>query len=238
MTIDDKPKAPRLLASARQRPRLYKALRSTISPILPGRGGERLIRRLPDGKRILNVGSGPLIYRPDIINIDRDAVPGVKVVGDAESLPFTDGSVDGVICEVTLEHVGRPEEAVAEMIRCLRPGGLLYISVPFLQPLHLEPQDYTRWTLPGVERLAPGLRIVESGVAGGPTATLTWIVAEYVGILLSFGSTRIKGWVSLVLFILLGPLKYIDLLLVRLPTSRFIASVVYVLGEKPLAGGS
>ena len=217
---------------ARRRPPLYRLARAIVSPLLPGRGAGMLLRRLPRGKRILNVGSGPLVYRPDIINVDRRRLPGVTVLARAEALPFADASVDGAICEVTLEHLPDPEKAVAEMTRCLKPGGLLYISAPFLQPLHSAPEDFTRWTLPGLRGLIPDLELLDSGIAGGPTATLTWVAAEYLALLLSLGSRRLQGALAVALRSLLAPLKVIDLLLVRLPPAETLASLHYLLARR------
>ncbi|MCZ6689580.1 MAG: class I SAM-dependent methyltransferase [Planctomycetota bacterium] len=217
-----------------RRPRVYRWARALVSPLHPGRGGYRLLRRMPGRRRVLNVGSGPLVYGPDIINIDARAHPEVRVVADAKALPIREGSIDGVICEVMLEHVPDPQQAVHEMIRCLRPGGWIYISAPFLQPFHCAPTDYTRWTLPGLERLVGrGVRIVESGVAGGPTAAVTWILSEYIGLVLSFGSVRVQAAVALALRVILSPLKALDLLLMRMGASSILASLLFVLARKP-----
>lgn len=49
---------------------------------------------------------------------------------DALRLPFAGESFDAVICAEVLEHVDDHRQALREMIRVLRPGGLLGISVP------------------------------------------------------------------------------------------------------------
>ncbi len=48
---------------------------------------------------------------------------------DASELPFKDDSFDVVTCLEALEFMPRPQEALAEMIRVLRPGGLLLTSI-------------------------------------------------------------------------------------------------------------
>jgi methionine biosynthesis protein MetW len=53
-----------------------------------------------------------------------------RVIEDATVLPFDDASFDvGLMVEV-LEHLFAPHEAVAELHRVLRPGGVLLVTVP------------------------------------------------------------------------------------------------------------
>lgn len=47
---------------------------------------------------------------------------------DAARLPFSDGSMDMVVVMAALEFMAQPLEALAEMIRCLKPGGRLLIG--------------------------------------------------------------------------------------------------------------
>jgi len=43
--------------------------------------------------------------------------------GDAEELPFPEGSFDAVVMNFGLLHLGRPDQAIAEAYRVLRPEG-------------------------------------------------------------------------------------------------------------------
>lgn len=52
------------------------------------------------------------------------------VRGDAYSLPFDDASFDRVVAAEILEHLPADTTAMAELVRVLRPGGLLAVSVP------------------------------------------------------------------------------------------------------------
>jgi ubiquinone/menaquinone biosynthesis C-methylase UbiE len=50
--------------------------------------------------------------------------PGLRFdEGDAEALPFADGSFDAVVSNFGIHHLPRPEAALAEVKRVLRPGG-------------------------------------------------------------------------------------------------------------------
>lgn len=52
----------------------------------------------------------------------------VFMQGDAAALPFLDGSFDVVVSRFAVHHFQDPEVQVAEMRRCLRPGGRLAIA--------------------------------------------------------------------------------------------------------------
>jgi ubiquinone/menaquinone biosynthesis C-methylase UbiE len=49
----------------------------------------------------------------------------VTRLADAEALPFPDATFDLVTCRLAFHHFGRPETAVREFARVLKPGGTL-----------------------------------------------------------------------------------------------------------------
>ena len=55
-------------------------------------------------------------------------------VSDINNMPFQDGAYDSVICSEVLEHVPSPEDSIKELIRVLKPGGVLALSVPRFLP--------------------------------------------------------------------------------------------------------
>jgi SAM-dependent methyltransferase len=58
----------------------------------------------------------------------------VTVGGDATALPFGDGVFDRVIAAEVLEHITDDQDALREIGRVLRPGGLLAVTVPAWLP--------------------------------------------------------------------------------------------------------
>ena len=52
------------------------------------------------------------------------------VKGDALDLPYEDGTFDFVIASEILEHVPQDEQAIGELVRILKPGGRLAVTVP------------------------------------------------------------------------------------------------------------
>jgi arsenite methyltransferase len=93
---------------------------------------------LPARGRALDLGCGPGFVaarmsdaRPSlkIVGIDRDlavlrkARAPVQVAGgSADRLPFPDACFDAVVARLVLRHLPRPDAALAEMYRVLRPG--------------------------------------------------------------------------------------------------------------------
>lgn len=58
------------------------------------------------------------------------AVTPALFVGDILDAPFPESSFDLVTCNHVLEHVPRPLETLAKLIRWLAPGGVLSLEVP------------------------------------------------------------------------------------------------------------
>ena len=69
-------------------------------------------------------------------DFDTNNIKSVCQFGGADiiSLPFADSSLDAVICSEVLEHVDSPQESVEELIRVLKPGGIMALSVPRYLP--------------------------------------------------------------------------------------------------------
>jgi len=65
--------------------------------------------------------------------IPEDA-PGGEVNGDALRLPFPDATFDRVIASEVLEHLWDDAGAIGELVRVLRPGGRMAVTVPTRWP--------------------------------------------------------------------------------------------------------
>jgi ubiquinone/menaquinone biosynthesis C-methylase UbiE len=87
--------------------------------------------------------SGPMLARAQ----DKARRQGLAITwvrGLASSLPFVDGSFDGVMCILALDFMTDRETVLQEMVRVLRPGG--FVSVAMLNRFSL-------WTLKRVVRV-------------------------------------------------------------------------------------
>lgn len=107
---------------------------------------------IADDARVIEVGSGAhgLIFYFGTsrgVGVDPLAVsyrslfphwqgraPTIAAVG--EQLPFPDRSFDVVLCDNVVDHAERPAGIVAELVRILKPGGLLYFTVNFHHPVY------------------------------------------------------------------------------------------------------
>jgi SAM-dependent methyltransferase len=75
---------------------------------------------------------------------------GAATVGDALELPFPDAAFDRVIASEVLEHVPEDRRAIAELVRVLRPGGTMAVTVPRWFP------ELVCWVLSDDYHLVPG----------------------------------------------------------------------------------
>jgi SAM-dependent methyltransferase len=119
---------------------------------LTGRATARLVEPLLDaagvqpGTRLLDVACGPgrcaaAAAARGAVPLGLDAAVGMVAVargrypeiefrqGDAEALPFADASFDAVVAGFVVNHLPRPEAALAEFARVSRPGGRVAVTV-------------------------------------------------------------------------------------------------------------
>jgi SAM-dependent methyltransferase/uncharacterized protein YbaR (Trm112 family) len=151
----------------------------------------------------------------------------VHAIADAHDLPFLDGSFDGVICQAVLEHVADPQRCVEEIHRVLKPGGVVYAEIPFMQQVHMQGYDFTRFTLTGCRRLFRNFREISAGALGGPGMALAWSISYFVG---SFSPSNVWSVFRLALLpYFIFWLKYFDVFLQN-PSATDAASATYFLG--------
>jgi trans-aconitate methyltransferase len=101
--------------------------------------------RVGPGTRVLDVAAGPghvskacanrgaqpvgLDVAHEMVAVARARYPDLDFrQGDAHHLPFADRSLDSIVGNFAILHLGRPERAVAEFVRVLAPGGSLALS--------------------------------------------------------------------------------------------------------------
>ena len=106
----------------------------------------------------------------------------VDILSPLHSIPKEEGFFDSIICNAVLEHVENPEDVMKEFRRVCKPGGFLYLSVPFMQPEHLDPTDFQRYTLEGLKCLIQkhSFHVIKAGGLHSVYATLGWVFIEWL----------------------------------------------------------
>lgn len=187
----------------------------------------------PENELIVDLGSGNNRVDPDVIAIDAVDYDAVDIVADLARLPLKSASVDGFVSRSVLEHLPDLPVVVRQLVRCTRPGGLGLHLIPFLFPYHASPHDYQRLTHSGAAGLFSGWRVVEQRNATGPVTLFVVCLAEFLSILLSFGSPRLKGPAYLFACLLLFPLKFLDAPFVGRKAFLGLAPTILTVTRKP-----
>jgi SAM-dependent methyltransferase len=139
---------------------------------------------------VLNAGAGDRSLRPfvdgEVVNLDIEEGlhnSDIDVHGRLDAIPFPDGHFDVSFCNAVLEHVDDPVTVVRELARVCRPGGLVYLTVAFLQPEHRDPGDYYRFSRDGLRRLVEdaGCQALVAEGMHSVYHTLAWITDEWLG---------------------------------------------------------
>jgi SAM-dependent methyltransferase len=168
--------------------------------------------------------------RRQIIYSDIDSGADVDLFCDGHDLPFQDGVVDAVVTTAVLEHVLYPERVAAEIARVLKPGGLLYSELPFMQQVHEGAYDFTRYTLSGHRRLFNVFQEIDSGLVAGPSTALVWAIENFA--LAFVQSAAFRKLTKALVRVAFGWIKYLDHLLANRPEAMDGASCTYFLGFK------
>jgi SAM-dependent methyltransferase len=143
---------------------------------------------------LLDIGCGYMPYRQlvlappsevrDYLGMDTAGNEYQKpdITWDGRHIPLPSLSVDCAMATEILEHCPEPEWVLRETLRVLRPGGLLFLTVPFLWPLHSIPDDQYRFTPFALERHLRGAGFinVELHAHGGWDASLAQMIGLWV----------------------------------------------------------
>ena len=91
----------------------------------------------------------------EYVGVDMAPGEGVDAVVDLvkTTAPLQEGHFALAICCSVLEHVAKPWLFAENLTRLVRPGGKLYMSVPWVWRYHPYPDDYFRFSHRGVMSL-------------------------------------------------------------------------------------
>lgn len=121
---------------------------------------EKTLASIPAGHRMLDAGAGELQYKRfcthlDYVSQDFGQYDGqgnqvglqtktwdnsrLDIVSDIASIPEPDASFDAIMCIEVFEHIPHPMDAIRELDRLLKPGGVMIITAPFCSMTHFAP---------------------------------------------------------------------------------------------------
>ncbi len=153
-------------------------------------------RAFSKGKTVLDAGAGHQRFKPFFTEsnyltlehpsgIDMKNMQGFTydIVAELDTDPFMPAeSVDAIYSHSVIEHIARPERFFSNAFDALKPGGRLFISVPFMYPEHEVPYDFQRFTRYGLKsRLEEaGFNIVQMLPASSSVASTTSFVLNAI----------------------------------------------------------
>lgn len=126
------------------------------------------------GGRGLQIGARERPFGPNWTVVDlRERSPLVTAAMDVQALAFSAATFDAVVCNAVLEGVADPAAAIRELGRVLKPGGEIWIEVPFVQAHHPSPapgrgDDYWRVTPRGLRLWMRDFDQLSAGLFGLP----------------------------------------------------------------------
>jgi SAM-dependent methyltransferase len=103
------------------------------------------------GGVVLDVGAKHAPYVEDIaatryMTLDIDAACHPDICCDLHNVEWPSAYFDTIIATEVLEHLYDPQQAIREMHRLLKPGGICLLSTRFIYEYHADPNDYFRFT--------------------------------------------------------------------------------------------
>jgi SAM-dependent methyltransferase len=143
----------------------YKKIRKDVSAFL-----KKVGKKYDTSGLLLDIapqvheGASPYFKKIQIKTLDIDPKSKADYIVDIcqtnkEIIP--DNTFDMIVCTEVLEHTTNPFTAVDEIYRILKPGGLVFITVPFDFRIHGPLPDCWRFTEHGLRALLKKFELVK-----------------------------------------------------------------------------
>lgn len=114
------------------------------------------------------------------LDLENNAYQQPDLIWDGKKIPLEDNSIDCALMTEVLEHCPEPGQVLGEVYRVLKSSGVIFLTTPFVWPLHDLPHDFFRYTPHGLESL-----LVKSGFVNIKVKTLGgWelVLAQMLGL--------------------------------------------------------
>jgi SAM-dependent methyltransferase len=143
-----------------------EAIRGNVSKFI-AQNGKRYDK---EGLLVLDVapqdheGANPYFTRATVETLDIDPASGATYIADLcanNESKIPSGRFDYIVCTEVLEHTLQPFDAVKEIHRMLKEGGLVFASSPFNFRIHGPLPDCWRFTEHGWRALFKDFEIIE-----------------------------------------------------------------------------
>ena len=147
------------------------------------------IERFPFDEPVLDTCAGwePNFYQPlfpgkryikqDMRDFDPPCIDIICDISDMKSIASE--SIGLVLNLESLEHLPYPQKAIDEILRVLRPNGLLILTTVMHFKIHRAPKDYWRFTPDGVELLLSRFKILDCTLEGDSKRPKgIWVTAQ------------------------------------------------------------
>lgn len=147
---------------------------------------DKKIKELAEHGTIYDIGGGASPLERErfkkYVLVDIDSSYNPDIVADIQDLPFSDNSIDAILCLAVLEHVQNPFKAAEELYRVLKPQGKILLSVPFMWPYHANEhyKDYWRFSEDGLEFLFRDFSKTEIIKGGGYFSVWVNLIPAYL----------------------------------------------------------
>ncbi len=143
---------------------------------------------------VLDIGCGHMPYKTLVLSPPSRATQYIGIdlpnneyrepdlAWDGRTIPLEPASADCALATELLEHCSDPEAVLRATFRVLKPGGFLFLTVPFLWPLHSVPRDEYRFTPFSLERHLrnAGFVDVQLRALGGWEASLAQLLGLWI----------------------------------------------------------
>jgi SAM-dependent methyltransferase len=156
-------------------------LQSVIDGITAGATDWRVLEAGCGARTRIRFGTRQHLIGIDISasQLDRNPDLDERIVGDVQHYPLAAASFDAVICWNVLEHLDRPELALANYANALKPGGLMVLVLPNVMSVKglvtkLTPYRFHAWAY----RALLGRRVED----GGPFPTTLRLAISPAGL--------------------------------------------------------
>lgn len=143
---------------------------------------------------VLDIGCGYMPYKSLLLSppsraeryigldLKNDTYRQADLEWDGRTIPLESNSVHCALATEVFEHCQEPEIVMREALRVMKPGGLLFFTVPFLWPLHDVPHDEYRYTPFALRRHLSNSRFQQINLKalGGYDASLAQMIGLWV----------------------------------------------------------